>query len=557
MSRKLVIVGVFLAVLPVPMVAARARGDDPPNKAVATPAAQEAGAAVDPFGAGDDALFAGGAAKPVEAKPPSKPKVHLAKPKPHAGPVLHGGEKAILKALKQKTDLDFVETPLQDVLEYLSQKHRIPIRMDSSALKEAGVDDSTQITCKLSGIPLRSALKIMLDEIQLKSVIHNDVLMVTSPMKAESDEYMVTKCYEVSDLLISAKDRELQYPLDPFKNEILDSQTYYPPGSGNGMPITNRMRQAGYDIQQIKDSITNTIATKSWVDNGGTGTMGDHDRMLVISQTQEVHEEIGDFLGQLRARRNAVPILSVELHWLWLDARQRDKLLGGHAKSLQGQLSLAIDRQRLRQIASEAPGFHGQVACVNSQGTTIAAGDRRSTIISAIPVVGGDNAVGYQPIIGVPNVGVTAQVRPTFVPGTQTAMLDVVSIITRWEKTRPPVVVGSAWPAKTRVIAANPAPTALPVQSPAINGPTTAPPPVVPSGSTHSSQGGSGSCPIDLPVVPTQQIGTTLRVPLGKPVIIGSMTFAPAGDAGLGAANEDAVEVYLIATTNIVRGASK
>ena len=55
--------------------------------------------------------------------------------------------------------------------------------------------------------------------------------------------------------------------------------------------------------------------------------------------------------------------------------------------------------------------------------------------------------------------------------------------------------------------------------------------------------------------MPTQQIGTTLRVPLGKPVIVGSITFAPAGDAGLGAAKEDPVEVYLIATTSIVREA--
>ena len=57
--------------------------------------------------------------------------------------------------------------------------------------------------------------------------------------------------------------------------------------------------------------------------------------------------------------------------------------------------------------------------------------------------------------------------------------------------------------------------------------------------------------------MPTQQIGTMLRVPLGKPVIVGSITFAPSGDAGLGAAKENAVEVYLIATTSIVRDAAK
>ena len=57
--------------------------------------------------------------------------------------------------------------------------------------------------------------------------------------------------------------------------------------------------------------------------------------------------------------------------------------------------------------------------------------------------------------------------------------------------------------------------------------------------------------------MPTQQIGATLRVPLGKPVIVGAMTFAPAEDAGLGAAEADPVQVYLIATTSIVRDAGK
>jgi 3D (Asp-Asp-Asp) domain-containing protein len=57
--------------------------------------------------------------------------------------------------------------------------------------------------------------------------------------------------------------------------------------------------------------------------------------------------------------------------------------------------------------------------------------------------------------------------------------------------------------------------------------------------------------------MPTQQIGSTLRVPLGRPVIVGSMTFAPAEDAGLGAARGNPVDVYLVATTSIVKSASK
>jgi hypothetical protein len=309
------------------------------------------------------------------------------------------------------------------------------------------------------------------------------------------------------------------------------------------------------NVDQIKDLIVNLIEPKTWVENGGTGTLSEYGRSLAISQTREVHMQIEKLLAHLRARRQARPTLSVELHWLWLDAKQRDNLLAGRAKSSPGQLSLIVDPKRLQKIAREVPGFHGQVACENGLGTAIAAGDRRSIIVSAIPVV--DSTIGYSPVISVPNVGVTARLRPTFVPGTKTAMLDISSIVTRWDSTRKPAIIGAAWPADKQVIAANPAPASPPPQNPAKTGPATAPPPAAPAVRTHSTQAGSGSCPIDQPVMPTQQIGSTLRVPLGKPVIVGSMTFAAGGDAGLDAAQEDPIEVYLIATTSIVQRAAK
>ncbi len=546
MSRKLVLVSVFLAVLPVLMVSAKARGEDPLKKAA------DGG---NPFGSV-------GVVKADESKPSITPKGCHAKLKPHSSLKLHGGEKAILKALKQKTSLDFVETPLKDVLDDLSKKHHIPILMDSSVLNEVGIDRATPITCKLSGIPLRSALEIMLDELQLKWTIYHDVLVITTPTKAESDEYMCTKCYDVTDLLVTAKGYEVQNPRSP-TSEVSGESLVMPsmkiasaPAMEPIPPGSSAINRVANDINPIKDAITNIIATKTWVDNGGTGTISDYDRMLVISQTREIHLQIEQFLADLRARRQARPTLSVELNWLWLDAKQRDRLLAGQAKSSHGQRSLAVDRQRLRKIARKVPGFHGQVTCESGIGTAIAAGDRRAIILSAIPVIGGDG-IGYQPIISAPNVGVTAQVRPTFVPGTKTAILDIASIITRWRPSRKATIIGAAWPGDKKDLAWNPARVPPPAQDAAKPAPATTPAPAAPFMRTHSTKGGAASCPIDQPVMPTEQIGTTLRVPLGKPVIVGSITFAPAGDAGLGAAKENPVEVYLIATTSIVRGAAR
>ena len=85
---------------------------------------------------------------------------------------------------------------------------------------------------------LASALRQILDELQLKYVIHNEVLLITSPQKAESDDFMVTKAYPVQDLLQIAADGTV-------------------------------------DLMPLRDLLQNTVATKSWIDNGGNGTISD------------------------------------------------------------------------------------------------------------------------------------------------------------------------------------------------------------------------------------------------------------------------------------------
>ena len=186
----------------------------------------------------------------------------------------------IREALDQAAQIDFVKTPLKDVVASLKELHHIEIQLDLPALKEAGVDESEPVTKHLKGISLRSALRMMLDDLQLKYVIHNEVLLFTSPTKAESDEYMETRAYPVTDLVCPERD-------------------------------------GAVDPQPLKDMLTSTVATKTWVDNGGTGTESEivvGNRLLsVVSQTEEVHEEIEETLdlirkaGGLRPPRRARP----------------------------------------------------------------------------------------------------------------------------------------------------------------------------------------------------------------------------------------------------------
>ena len=114
-------------------------------------------------------------------------------------------EKAIEEALKATTPpIEFGETLLKDIIDYLkaATKPPIEIQLDAAGLKDANVEPDTLVSKNIRGVSLRSALKLLLDDLGLKYVIHNEVLLITSPAKAESDEFMTTKVYPVADLVL-------------------------------------------------------------------------------------------------------------------------------------------------------------------------------------------------------------------------------------------------------------------------------------------------------------------------------------------------------------------
>jgi len=293
MSRK-VLVGVFLTVLPVLLVSVKVRGNDPPKKEVV----DTSGPFDDDAGAKPSELkpvrkpqvdnpFGDAGAKPKQSTPqpvrgrrlrdPLAQKVDIGKPNPSKTDGLktdaqdvacdEAAERTIRAALKQPTEISFIDTSLRDVIDYLKNKHRIEIWLDTAAMKDAGADPDAQITKNIKGISLRSALKLLLEDSKLTYVVHNAVLLITTPEKASSDDYMQTRVFPVTDLVVAERD-------------------------------------GAVNLQPLENMLTNTVSTKSWVDNGGTGTISHmivaNCVVLVISQTDEVHEEIENLLEKLR-----------------------------------------------------------------------------------------------------------------------------------------------------------------------------------------------------------------------------------------------------------------
>jgi len=109
-------------------------------------------------------------------------------------------EAKIAAALDDKTELEFADQPLSDVVEYLKERHGIEIQLDTKALTDAGIGSDTPVTRNLKGITLRSALRLMLSEMDLTYVIRDEVLKITS--KTEAESMLSTRVYPVADLVI-------------------------------------------------------------------------------------------------------------------------------------------------------------------------------------------------------------------------------------------------------------------------------------------------------------------------------------------------------------------
>lgn len=114
-------------------------------------------------------------------------------------------EKQIYSALDEPVSrFEFTETPLRDVIAQIRDAHNIPVELDVKALEDAGVDLDMPVTQNLSGVSLRSALRLLLGNLDLTYLVKDEVLLITTTEKAQED--LVVKVYPVADLVL---------PVDP------------------------------------------------------------------------------------------------------------------------------------------------------------------------------------------------------------------------------------------------------------------------------------------------------------------------------------------------------
>jgi general secretion pathway protein D len=277
----------------------------------------------------------------------------------------------IERRLETPVSVQFQNEPLGNVLETLGKLANINIHVDPRGLTEEGIPTDVPVTLNTRNpIKVKSVLNLILADRGLGFVIKDEVLRITSKARVGGEVY--TQVYPVADLVVpipnfvpngqmglagALKDAlamsapqqfsrglggnsqlppvvatagrgggTTQAALDnnsPVLKDVL-AQPGLPgagdafggggmaaPGSGLGMGAPTPGPAADYD--SLIELITTTVKPDSWQSFGGPGSIRpmENNLTLIVSQTQEVHEQIADLLQQLRRLQDLQVTLEV------------------------------------------------------------------------------------------------------------------------------------------------------------------------------------------------------------------------------------------------------
>ena len=175
-----------------------------------------------------------------------------------AGP-LHAQKKKVNKvglALAKKTTVEFVDTPLVDVVKYISDLHKIDIELAKKELTEEGISTDEPITLSLKDKTLQSTLNIMLEPLGVTYLSSSDKLQITSI--TASEEKLETRTYPIGRLPQAAMSEVISSMTDAYWLDIEGTGGSIQ-GGGNGFLRISQTQHAHASIENLLLQITRII----------------------------------------------------------------------------------------------------------------------------------------------------------------------------------------------------------------------------------------------------------------------------------------------------------
>jgi hypothetical protein len=191
------------------------------------------------------------------------------------------------ETLEGRVDVDFDDATLESVMRHVAGTWGLNVVLDEPGLNEAGATPYTKVTVRVNGVRLSTVLELVLEPLGLAYAVQDEVIKVTSRERLAGPA--TTRVYAVGDLV----------------------QAHWSPGEQADEPNA----KAVAELQQISQTIRNTVDPNGWSEVGGSGYLQIHEGTLsvVIRQTPAHHEAIAELLSDLRARTPANVSSSIDL----------------------------------------------------------------------------------------------------------------------------------------------------------------------------------------------------------------------------------------------------
>lgn len=171
----------------------------------------------------------------------------------------------LTRALSKTIALNINDQPLTEILREFTRLVDANIHLDTEGLEDEGVSPDVKRSFEYSGVSARTALKLILKPLNLDFIEDNEVIKVTSRVRANGELYTVV--YNVKDLVEAE--------------------------AGNKPATTG---------QQLVESLQQVGDRDCWEAAGGAGTVRymKETSSLVVRQTYSMHYQVADFLADRR-----------------------------------------------------------------------------------------------------------------------------------------------------------------------------------------------------------------------------------------------------------------
>ncbi len=177
-----------------------------------------------------------------------------------------------------RVTVDFKQAPLEEVVNYLREISGMNMFVGAK-VKEKG---ETQVNLKVSDLPLKSVLNLMLKPLGLTYGYKDGVLLIMTEEEKQSD--VIMELYDVRDLL---------YPIHMFPGVDMSLAP-----ESIGALVTAEEGSAGEEMP-IVDLVKAHTGGKTWDDNP-KAAINMQNGLLVVKQSREVHLQIRRLISKLR-----------------------------------------------------------------------------------------------------------------------------------------------------------------------------------------------------------------------------------------------------------------